>query len=82
MPTPPATPDHIPPPPRPVARVAKRRRLPGQPFTVPGMGAFQEACLAGILALALSWGSVELWFLLGGPLADSQAAVVLAAFQR
>jgi hypothetical protein len=53
----PLDPNHIPP-------------LPGRPkpgpvagglrITVIGLGPVQEACLAGMLALALSWASAEL----------------------
>jgi hypothetical protein len=34
-----------------------------------------------MLGLALSWGSVELWFLLGEPLMVSPGAMVLAALR-
>ena len=36
--------------------------MPGLRITVVGLGPLQEACLAGMLALALSWGSAELLF--------------------
>jgi hypothetical protein len=65
-------PHHIPPPPR-----AARDRTDDWPrpagagfglrITVVGLGPLQEACLAGMLALALSWGSAELLFRLGAP---------------
>ena len=46
-----------------------------------GLGPFQEACLAGMLALALSWGSAEVLFRLNETGATMPQAIISASVQ-
>lgn len=86
----PLDPDHIPAPPpvgpgRPRPRSSAGKRPPRLRITVIGLGPFQEACLAGMLALALSWTTAELLFrLTEQPVAAAAAGpgmIVSAAMQ-
>lgn len=88
MPIPPDAfdPHHIPPMPRragtgtpPPCRGAKPP--PRLRITVIGVGPLQEACLAGMLALALSWFSAELAFRLADATETAPKAIVSAAMQ-
>ena len=82
----PLDPHHIPPmprragpgpaPPRRGAKPPPRLRI-----TVIGLGPLQEACLAGMLALALSWGSAELAFRLAEAREAAPRAIVSASVQ-
>ena len=84
MPTIPAPldPDHIPPPPRrPGGAQPRPDRGPTMRITIAGLGPLQEACLVGMVALALSWGSVELLFSLGQASPEPEQAILSAALQ-
>ncbi|MDN3566681.1 hypothetical protein ACFQY5_32035 [Paeniroseomonas aquatica] len=79
-------PQHIPPPPhgprsRPPARPLGRKDRGGLRITVVGLGPFQEACLAGMLALVLSWGSAEVLFRLAEARAARPEAIISASVQ-
>lgn len=79
-------PQHIPPPPhgprsRPAAQPPGRKGRTGLRITVVGLGPFQEACLAGMLALALSWGSAEVLFRLNETGATMPQAIISASVQ-
>ena len=50
-------------------------------ITIAGLGPLQEACLVGMVALALSWGSVELLFSLGQASPEPEQAILSAALQ-
>ena len=88
MPIPPDAfdPHHIPPMPR---RTAPGTPPPGRRvrppprlrITVIGLGPLQEACLAGMVALALSWVSAEVAFRLADATAAAPKAIVSAAIQ-
>ncbi|RYJ01411.1 MAG: hypothetical protein EON47_10860 [Acetobacteraceae bacterium] len=58
-----------------------RKPALGLRITVIGLGPLQEACLAGMLALALSWGSAELLFRLAQAPEPGPKAIVSAAMQ-
>lgn len=78
----PLDPDHIPPPPAGPCRPRPRKAPPGLRITVIGLGPLQEACLAGMLALALSWTTAELLFRLAEhPVAEAvaEAGVIVSA---
>jgi hypothetical protein len=64
------------PPPRRGSKPPPRLRI-----TVIGLGPLQEACLAGMLALALSWFSAELAFRLADATEAAPKAIVSAAMQ-
>ena len=74
----PLDPNHIPPPPgRPRPGPVKG----GLRITVIGLGPMQEACLAGMLALALSWVSAELLFRVDAGREAAPRAILSAALQ-
>ena len=88
MPIPPDAldPHHIPPMPRPARTGAAPPRRGAKPpprlrITVIGLGPLQEACLAGMLALALSWGSAELAFRLAEAGEAAPRPIVSASMQ-
>lgn len=74
----PLDPNHIPPPP---GRPRPGPVAGGLRITVVGLGPVQEACLAGMLALALSWGSAELLLRAEGAREAAPRAILSAALQ-
>lgn len=85
-PSPALDPHHIPPLPHPARSgpaAAPQPRHPGPPLriTVIGLGPLQEACLAGMLALAVSWGSAELLFRLAEAPEPGMRSIISASMQ-
>jgi hypothetical protein len=74
----PLDPNHIPPPP---GRARPGPVAGGLRITVIGLGPLQEACLAGMLALALSWVSAELLFRVEAGTEAAPRAILSAALQ-
>jgi hypothetical protein len=74
----PLDPNHIPQPP---GRPKPGPVAGGLRITVVGLGPVQEACLAGILALALSWGSAELLLRMEKARDEAPKAILSAALQ-
>ena len=79
-------PNHIPPPPHgprvpPAAPPRAGKAASGLRITVIGLGPLQEACLAGMLALVLSWVSAELLFRLAEAPTALPRAILSASVQ-
>ena len=74
----PLDPNHIPPPP---GRPKPGLVAGGIRITVVGLGPLQEACLAGMLALALSWVSAELLLRVEAGREAAPRAILSAALQ-
>ncbi len=74
----PLDPNHIPPPP---GRPKPGPVAGGIRITVVGLGPLQEACLAGMLALALSWVSAELLLRVEAGREAAPRAILSAALQ-
>lgn len=78
----PLDPNHIPPPPRRATGPARPRPVVGGlRITIIGLGPLQEACLVGMLALALSWVSAELVFRMERQAEAGPQAILTAAMQ-